>query len=492
MNERSVRAIGPRSRGFDMPEGWLLLAAGLVWLGFAAAGGPLRALVAGVVGRVSVAAGVGVLLYPGDLRVVSFGAIASLLGLATAVLGVFAFGLGTSLGLAVLAVLGWLAAGRVSLAWTPPTNHVPAREDSLRLAAQVAMDEALLASFHLRLDFPAGPRLDAVARDAIALGELLADRGLLEKPLAYHRPPPPLETALSERAHTGSIDYEHVAFPSEWEPLAEAPGRDRWLDIEHNRTAHAYVVRRDPKAPWLVAINGYRMGFAAIDLRLFDPRIYCDRLGLNLVVPVLPLHGPRRIGRFSGDGYLDGDPVVFAHAEAQAIWDLRRIVSWVRAQGAERVGVLGLSLGGYNPALLACVEDELACAIAGIPVSDFSRIMWTHGPAWLTRSLEQHGLTREQLGTWLRPVSPLALEPRVERAMLAVFGGTGDRIVPPEHQRDLVDHWQPARHCWYQGGHVTFRLDPAVDAMVRATLRERLLGAEPVAAPAASSAARSA
>jgi hypothetical protein len=42
------------------------------------------------------------------------------------------------------------------------------------------------------------------------------------------------------------------------------------------------------------------------------------------------------------------------------------------------IGVYGLSLGGYNTALLACLED-LACAILGIPATDFTGLTWRHG-----------------------------------------------------------------------------------------------------------------
>ena len=59
---------------------------------------------------------------------------------------------------------------------------------------------------------------------------------------------------------------------------------------------------------------------------LFAPHILHDRYGLNLVLPVLPLHGPRRIGRQSGDHFLDGDLLDLLHAETQALWDLRRTI----------------------------------------------------------------------------------------------------------------------------------------------------------------------
>ena len=77
----------------------------------------------------------------------------------------------------------------------------------------------------------------------------------------------------------------------------------------------------------------------------------------------------------------------------------------------------------------------------------------------------------------LRPVSPLAKPPRLSSDALAIFAGVGDRVVPPEHQRDLIEHWKPAAHCWYQGGHLTFRLESAVDGMVRSVLREHLSSA---------------
>ena len=265
---------------------------------------------------------------------------------------------------------------------------------------------------------------------------------------------------------------------SEWEPLPDEPGRDRWLAGVANRSAHAYVVRTDPDAPWLVAIAGYRMGMPLTDLAVFDPRVYCEQLGLNLLIPVLPLHGPRRTGKLSGDGYLDGDVVTFVHAEAQAMWDVRRWIAWARMQGAERIGATGLSLGGYNCALLATLEQDLRCAIAGIPVADFARIMWAHGPHDYVTGLSERGLDKRAVQEIVEPVSPLAAQPRIAPEALAVFAGVADRVVPPEHQRDLIEHWKPASHHWYQGGHVTFRLDSSVDAMVRRVLREQLLAPE--------------
>lgn len=458
-------------------DGWVLLMTGLIWLAFAGDGGIVRGVLAGAIGAVGVGTGVAALLFPGDLRIPAFAALGAVTGGIVALLGLFGFGFGIALGLGAVAALCAVAAGRLSLSWVPATPGVPARVENIPLAAKVAADEALLASFQLRLDFPAGAALDDTARDALALRDWLRDAHY-DDPFDYHQSPTPLESVrISERRALGR-DYEHVSFASEWEPWAGEPGRERWLEGAANRTAHAYVVRNDASAPWLVAINGYRMGMPLTDLAIFDPRVYCQRLGLNLLIPVLPLHGPRRTGRLSGDGYLDGDVVSFVHAEAQAMWDIRRLIGWVRSQGGEQIGTMGVSLGGYNCALLAALEDDLACAIAGVPVVDFSRILWAHAPGGFVRGLIERGVDSAVLDEILRPVSPLAKPPRLSGDALAIFAGVGDRVVPPEHQRDLIEHWKPAAYCWYQGGHLTFRLDSAVDGMVKSVLREHLTAVE--------------
>lgn len=164
------------------------------------------------------------------------------------------------------------------------------------------------------------------------------------------------------------------------------------------------------------------------------------------------------------------------------MWDIRRMISWVRAQGAPAVGVHGLSLGGYNTALLASVEPDLACAIAGIPATDFARLVWRHAPPLQLKYLEHRGVVHDEVVEVLRVVSPLALEPLVPKAGRAIYGGVADRLVPPDQVRDLWAHWDEPEIVWYQGAHVTFQLDKRVQRMVKQVLTERLLDHETASA----------
>jgi hypothetical protein len=154
------------------------------------------------------------------------------------------------------------------------------------------------------------------------------------------------------------------------------------------------------------------------------------------------------------------------------MWDLRRLLAWVRDASDAPVGVFGISLGGYNAALLAGLDDGLACAIAGVPVADFARIVFRHAPPLHLRDAVDAGLPEERLRELKRVVSPLALQPRVPADRRYLFAAVADRIVPPDHVRDLWRHWGRPPIVWYQGSHVSFRAHPEVGALVRRALRE--------------------
>jgi dienelactone hydrolase len=272
-------------------------------------------------------------------------------------------------------------------------------------------------------------------------------------------------------ARAVGVDYQRLRYPSGFIPEPLLPGADRWVSHERNRECAAWMMRHDqPGRPWLLCIHGYRMGFPLADFRLFEPKHLHHKLGLNLLMPILPLHGPRRLGWQSGDYYLDGDLLELLHAETQALWDLRRAIAWIRTQDpAARIGVLGYSLGGYNASLLATHEPGLDFVVAGIAVADFVPLLWGHLPAPHRAYFEAHGLNDERLRTLLHVVSPLACAPQLPAERLHLFAGSADRVVPPDQPLRLAKHWgRPIE--WYQGGHLTFRGEPGVERCIEAAI----------------------
>jgi hypothetical protein len=366
----------------------------------------------------------------------------------------------------------WLLATRwQSLGSQPAADTVPAPRRSLALGLKVALDEVFFLTELLSASIVAPRHRGRLREELDAAVALFRAHGWLDAPATYHRPPPPLETPARRPRRARGLDFQHLEFESGYEPHPDEPGRERWLGYTPMRTAHAWVLQHtDRPRPWLVCVHAYRMGFPLADFLGFPAAWFHHQLGLNLAFPVLPFHGPRKTGWRTGEGFFSGDYIDTVHMQAQAVWDIRRLLSWVRAEDAPAVGVYGISLGGYTTALLAALEANLDCVIAGIPAVDYGSLARWNLPPVLHRLAERAGITWDTVAELERVISPLALPPRVAHERRFLFAAMADRLVPPHHARDLWRHWEEPRLLWYEGSHVSF----GWEASVRAFLREAL------------------
>jgi hypothetical protein len=465
-----------RERPFWREEAWLLVLTGVLWLTWGRGDGWLSFVVAAVPGLLLTASGVSNLLWPGDARQRHYGGLGAFAGMAAGVLSMLWMGVGGGLVLTALSLASAWAVGRLGLRLQERCEDVPHADLSLRASLEVAVDCAVLSQMHILAPARAlrgnAQRVAGEVREALALYEA---SGWVADPASYHRTPPVLEKPALRWRSTRGVRFEHLSFESGYAPHEGEPGRERWLSYDACRTAHAWVLRHGEDGggrPWLVCLHGYQMGTPLVDLGAFRPAWLFDRLGLNLVMPVLPLHGPRKIRRVSGDGFLAGELLDTVHALAQTAWDVRRIVSWMRGQGAARIGVYGLSMGGYSTALVASLEPGFACAIAGIPASDFARLSWRHGPADSLRRAEEAGIGLGETTNLKRVVSPLVLRPQVPRERRFIFGGSADQLVPPDLVADLWRHWERPEMLWFPGAHCTFPLHGPVRGFVESALRK--------------------
>ncbi len=370
-----------------------------------------------------------------------------------------------------LSAASFLVAGRTALRYADRVEAAPPAPMEAKVYAKAALDEALLGYFVTMAKSPTGDLAERMCDEAGKLEVMLGDRGWLADPASFHKAPPPPEQVRQTAARAAGFDHQRLRFPSAFMPDPLLPGADRWLSLQRNRDCAAWMMRHDePGRPWLLCIHGYRMGFPLADFGLFDPKALHHKLGLNLLGPILPLHGPRRAGWQSGDGFLDGDLLSLLHAETQALWDLRRCIAWIRAQDpGARIGVLGYSLGGYNASLLAAHEPGLDFVVAGIAVADFVPMLWGHLPAPHRAYFNARGFDHQRLRRVLQVVSPLARAPQLPAERLHLFAGTADRVVPPDQPLRLARHWgRPIE--WYPGGHLTFRGEPGVQRCIQGAI----------------------
>ena len=337
------------------------------------------------------------------------------------------------------------------------------------LAAQAYLDELLIAALRHPDLLPREEDYAPAAADLRAARDLFDDRGWLERPADYHRDPPVPDDARASRERVLGFGYEHTTFSSGWEPYPEEPGRTRWLEHLANRTAHTWVARAPGRdsGSWVVCVHGFGMGQkASLDLRAFRAA-ELHRLGVNVAVAVLPLHGQRASGRVRGEDLMTIDMVDSMHGMAQATWDVRRLISWLReCEGAERVGIMGQSLGGLIASLVASLEPDLTCAVAGIPVVDLPDLFRRHSPPAISQRAQQFGVLGTVADEVHRVVSPLAMSCAVAQERRYIYAGLADRMSTFGQARRLWLHWERPAFATYPGGHIGFYWSSSVKALV--------------------------
>jgi hypothetical protein len=352
-------------------------------------------------------------------------------------------------------------------------DAVPAPSLSLGLAGGVAMDEALLAMAMAPSRFPRRADFARVSVELADAKRMFSRRGWIARPSSYHRTPPPLtqDDVEMSRGWAVGLGYERLTYDSGFSTRAGEPGGERWMDYGPNRRATATIVRhrREPR-PWIVCVHGFCMGYPFMDFAGLHTAKLHRELGLNVAMPVLPLHGPRKVTFVSGEPFLSFDMMNTVHGLAQAVWDIRRLVSWIRAQGATSIGLYGVSLGAYVVSLVAGIEEGLDAVVAGIPVVDVPALFHAHSPLHIRARSIEHRIMGGVAEEVYRVVSPMSFESKVPADRRYIFAGYGDRLAMPEQARMLWEHWDKPRISWYPGNHVGYLWSRQVEAFLGESL----------------------
>jgi hypothetical protein len=350
-------------------------------------------------------------------------------------------------------------------------DELPIARPTIALAAQAFRDEVVLMGLKARRPVSRGDVFDRITREVVAGLEFYGDKGWLEKPKGFFAKPPPLSDVSVRKVKGHRDSFYRMFFDSGYTPHPGEPGAQRWQSYTANDREYALLLRHPEPRPWLVCVHGTEMGRAAMDLALFRAWRLHDELGLNVVMPVLPMHGPRARGLPKGVVFPGEDILDDVHATGQAVWDVRRLLSWIRRQEPEsQIGLNGLSLGGYIAALVASLETGLTCAILGVPVVDLVGLLGRHSGLGRDDPRRQTMELAEPIG---RMTSPLSLAPLVPMPGRFIYAGVADQVVHPREQVvRLWGHWGKPEIVWYPGGHTGFFRSRPVQRFVEAALQQ--------------------
>ncbi|HTZ13592.1 MAG TPA: hypothetical protein VMC78_08215 [Mycobacterium sp.] len=368
----------------------------------------------------------------------------------------------------------WLSSGERD------QDELPIARPTIALVGQALRDEIVLMGLKARRPVSQPRAFKRIDCEVAAALEFYGDKGWLENPKRFFAQPPPLSNVTVRQVKGRKPTFHRIDFDSGYAPRPGEPGRERWLGYTANNREYALLLRHPEPRPWLVCVHGTEMGRAALDLTAFRAWQLHEEFGLNLVLPVLPMHGPRARGLPKGAVFPGEDILDDVHATAQAVWDIRRLLTWIRLQEPQSlIGLNSLSLGGYIAGLVASIEKGLTCAILGVPVADLVEVLGRHA-GLAANDPRRH--TLEMAAPIGRMISPLSLTPSVPMPGRFIYAGVADRLVHPREQvTRLWEHWGRPQIKWYQGGHIGFFRSRPVQRFVRdALVQSGLLDGSPV------------
>jgi hypothetical protein len=288
----------------------------------------------------------------------------------------------------------------------------------------------------------------------------------------FHAAPAPIETVYVSSGFHPRVRFEKMWFDSAF-ALDQRDGiAGRFARYVKNQKAHAWVVRhRDPTRPWLVCLHGLGTGGPVRDFSAFRAKVLAEQLGLNLIFPVLPMHGPRRDEGLPLGALVSFELVESFHGIRQAVLDVRRLLGWLRRQGASRIGIYGMSMGAYVGGLVAGLEP-VDFLMAGIPLCDLPDLFVHHASMVERQAAEDLEVLGKPLRELFALVSPLSVEPRVPKELRYVYAANEDQVTTANQAERLWEHWDRPRMRWFSGGHVSFYWSTAVDRFVVKSLTE--------------------
>lgn len=232
-----------------------------------------------------------------------------------------------------------------------------------------------------------------------------------------------------------------ASWPSAFEPFLPAVA-SRWLARIENRTARARLYLAAPPEvstprPAIIAVHGFMGGQWLLEENQW-PIEWLVRRGLDVSLPVLPLHASRAGVHRGGPEFPNADPRLTNEGFRQAVTDIRSLVRFLRDRGAPHVGLIGMSLGGYTSALVATVTDEIDFVMPMIPLASIADFAREQGHLGIGDQVDEHHTALER-ANWI--VSPLARPLSLPTHRALVVAAEHDRITPVNHAKRIATHF---------------------------------------------------
>nr|WP_064570986.1 alpha/beta hydrolase [Gordonia sp. LAM0048] len=348
-----------------------------------------------------------------------------------------------------------------------PEAGVPAADCGPRMVGETAVDELFIAINSVIRDIPPIEFVEQCVHRCTGVAEELAALG----PSGIHLDPGPPGIVSRDRKTFGTTSFDHIDY-SVAVPLPESiAAADPYAD---GIASVRVLSRRRAGRRWLIWVHGAAQG-RADDLYAFRAANLYNKLGYDVVFPVLPAHGSRRVEKVAYPGF---DPLVNTVITIRAIAEIRSLITWIEGQEPADIAIAGTSLGGPIAAMVASMDPRISSVLAVVPMLEMH--------ATLAHHMERGGSKGRHLASLMRSepvravssvINPLSVEPIPAPERRMVVAALNDRVTSVSAAQQLHRHWGGQVH-WYSGSHVGH----AISGSIRQATDE-FLRASPPSAP---------
>jgi dienelactone hydrolase len=200
-----------------------------------------------------------------------------------------------------------------------------------------------------------------------------------------------------------------------------------------NNTVHAEYYRPTESA-------GKRPAVLVLDILDGSARVarseavWLAQHGIPALVMYMPYYGPRR-PTTERVRMLMPDIEHSTAAVRQTVLDARRAIAWLAIQpgvDAEKLGVVGTSLGSFMAGLVAAAEPRVKSACLLLSGGGLVDAFYDHPQGkQVTNAMRLLGVTKENLAKLIDPIDPLTYARQLSGRRLLFIVASRDDVVPP-------------------------------------------------------------
>jgi dienelactone hydrolase len=164
-----------------------------------------------------------------------------------------------------------------------------------------------------------------------------------------------------------------------------------------------------------------------------------NRFGMSALRLTLPYHDERRPAELGRADYIVSANIArTVQACRQAVMDARRAIAWFAAEGYDRIGILGTSLGSCLSLLTSAHEPRISVQALNHVSPYFADVVWRGLSTTHVRQGLEGAIDLERLREMWRPISPHVYLERVRGKKTLLVYAKYDLTFPVDLSRDLV------------------------------------------------------